>query len=141
MKLTTKSRYGMNAMYELVTRYGQGPVPLKLIAEKQNIPEAFLEQLMNQLRKAELVSSIRGAQGGYTLSRKPEEISVGEVLYALEGSMAPVDCLTDADSPCKNGGCAGRVLWGKIYAAIKDLVDHMTLAELAEEYHSDKQEG
>ena len=62
MKLTTKSRYGMNAMYELVTRYGQGPVPLKMIAEKQNIPEAFLEQLMNQLRKAELVTSIRGSQ-------------------------------------------------------------------------------
>ena len=141
MKLTTKSRYGMNAMYELVTRYGQGPVPLKMIAEKQNIPEAFLEQLMNQLRKAELVTSIRGAQGGYTLSRKPEEISVGEVLYALEGSMAPVDCLVDEDSPCKNGGCAGRVLWGKIYAVIKELVDHMTLAELAEEYRSDKQEG
>ena len=90
MKLTTKSRYGMNAMYELVTRYGQGPVPLKMIAEKQNIPEAFLEQMMNQLRKAELVTSIRGAQGGYTLSRKPEEISVGEVpmgVYVTEIAM------------------------------------------------------
>ncbi len=140
MKLTTKSRYGMNAMYELVKRYGEGPVPLKVIAERQQIPEPFLEQLMNQLRRAALVSSSRGAQGGYCLSRPPEEIKVGEVLYALEGSMAPVDCLLDDDSPCRSGGCAGRVLWEKIYAAITELVDHMTLAELAQEYN-DKQEG
>ena len=140
MKLTTKSRYGMNAMYELVKRYGEGPVPLKVIAERQQIPEPFLEQLMNQLRRAALVSSCRGAQGGYCLSRPPEAIKVGEVLYALEGSMAPVDCLLDDDSPCRSGGCAGRVLWVKIYAAITELVDHMTLAELAQEY-SDKQEG
>jgi Rrf2 family protein len=140
MKLTTKSRYGMNAMYELVKSYGQGPVALKVIAEKQQIPESFLEQLMNQLRKADLVISSRGAQGGYELSRPHEDISVGQVLYALEGSIAPVDCLLGDELTCRSGGCAGRILWEKIYEAITKLVDSMSLAELAQEY-CNKQEG
>jgi len=136
VKLTTKSRYGMNAMYELTRNYGGEPLPLKVIAERQGIPEAFLEQLMKSLRSKELVTATRGAQGGYALARNPQEIMVGDVLVALEGQIAPVDCLLDAETPCQNGGCAGRVLWKKIYEAICQLVDHMSLAELAEEYEA-----
>lgn len=139
MKLTTKSRYGMNAMYELAIRQGEGPVSLREIAESQLIPEPFLEQLMNKLRKAELVTSVRGAQGGYSLARDASLITVGEILTALEEDLVPVDCLLEEDSPCRSGGCAGRVLWERIYGAIRDLVDRMTLAELAGEYEK-KQE-
>ena len=80
MKLSTRGRYGIHAMYELAANYGGSPVSIKALAEKQNIPEAYLEQLIAVLRKDELVVSIRGAQGGYRLARTPEEITVGDVL-------------------------------------------------------------
>jgi len=135
LQVTTKGRYGVNAMVELALCYGQGPVSLREIAERQCIPENYLEQLMNHLRKAELVTSIRGSQGGYVLSRPPSEMSVGEVLYVLEGDMSPVKCITDEDEGCgNNGGCPGRILWEKIYERIKTLIDAMTLEEICLEY-------
>lgn len=138
MKVTTKARYGINAIFELVLRQGDGPVPIKVIAECQRIPEPYLEQLMNQLRKDGLVDSCRGAQGGYTLSRPPEEITVGQVIRSLEGSVAPVDCLKDGEG-CRDGqGCAGRIIWEKIYDSINAVINGITLADLVEEYSRNK---
>ena len=99
MKLSTKGRYGIHAMYDLAL-YGSGdtPQPTKAIAERQNIPEAYLEQLISQLRRSGLVKSVRGAQGGYLLAREPDKISVGEVLRTLEGELAMVDCLIEEDA-------------------------------------------
>ena len=86
MKLSTRGRYGIHAMYDLALNCNLGPQPIKAIAERQTIPEAYLEQLFAQLKRDRLVNSVRGAQGGYTLSRPPEEITVGDVLRSLEST-------------------------------------------------------
>lgn len=134
MKVTTKGRYGVNAMAELAGQYGQGPMALREIAERAHVPESYLEQLLHQLRRAKLVTSIRGAQGGYELARPPEEISVGQVLYVLEGAMSPVDCLTGEGEPCRAEGCAGRIIWEQIYERVTDLIDSISLAQLVQQY-------
>ena len=133
MKFSTRSRYGVNAMFELALRYGQGAVALKEVADKQSISEAYLEQLMIRLRKAGLVESQRGVQGGYMLSDRPENISVGVIIRVLEGSVSPVDCIEGKG--CQRGGtCPGRIVWQKIYDSINDVVDRITLQDMIEEY-------
>jgi len=147
MKITTKVRYGVNAAVELAGRggYDGNTVSLKTIAASQSIPEPYLEQLMNQLRRAGLVDSCRGAQGGYCLSRRPEDITVGDVMIALEGNVAPVACLLEDVDQCPSGGCAGRLVWEKIYSSISEVVNSITLQQLAEDYGclcgKDKQEA
>ncbi len=136
MKITTKVCYGVNAAVELACRSGKGgaPVSLKSIAAARSIPEPYLEQLMNQLRRAGLVESVRGAQGGYRLSRSPEEITVGDVMIALEGNVAPLACLLEDVKQCPTGGCAGRPVWEKIYSSILNVVNSITLRELADDF-------
>ena len=85
MRLSTRGRYGLKAMYQLAIHYGEGPIPLKQIADKENLSENYLEQLVSQLRKEGLLTSVRGAQGGYMLAIPPREITVGNVLRVLEG--------------------------------------------------------
>ena len=92
MKLTTKGRYGLRAVIDLAMYAKTEPVSLSDVAERQNISISYLEQLIAKLKKAGIVQSTRGAQGGYALAKEPEEISVGEILRALEGSLSPVDC-------------------------------------------------
>ena len=96
MKLSTRARYGIHAMYDLAQNYGAQPRPIKAVAEAQAIPEAYLEQLLCTLRRAGLVVSARGAQGGYMLSRPPGEITVGDILRALAGGLTLLDCLARA---------------------------------------------
>ena len=98
MKLSTRGRYGIHAMYDLARYHQSEPQSIKAIAERQNIPEAYLEQLIAVLRRSGLVTSVRGAQGGYLLARPPGEITVGQVLRALEGDLALVDCLVEEDA-------------------------------------------
>jgi len=138
MILSTKGRYGLKAMFELGLQYGKGPIPLKVIAERQNIPENYLEQLIAILRKAGLVKSVRGAQGGYLMQRPPDEVTVGQVLLALEGPMAPAECVADPDSPrCKLApGCVTRNVWEKISHSIHNVIDTMTLQHMIEEQMS-----
>ena len=93
MKLSTKGRYSVTALYELALHYGEGVVPLKTIAKTQGISENYLEQLMVPMRRAGLVESVRGAQGGYTLALPPEEVTIGRIITAVEGPIALVDCL------------------------------------------------
>ena len=92
MKLSTKGRYGLRALIDLAQNSGEEPVSITSISTRQDLSERYLEQLMSMLKKAGLVRSVRGAGGGYVLARKLEEISVGDVLRALEGSLEPVDC-------------------------------------------------
>lgn len=98
MNITTRGKYGVKAVFELALRKGQGPVPLRIIAESQSLPEQYLEQLMGSLRKSGLVKSVRGARGGYMLARGPEHITVGQVLGVLEGSF-----LSEEDSGSARG--------------------------------------
>lgn len=123
MKISTKGRYGLTIMMELATRLGDGPTSLKSIAEKHQLSEHYLEQLVAPLRNALMIKSVRGAYGGYILSKKPEEITTGEIIRVLEGPISPVD-FTEEDDPAK------RDLWIRIRDAIADVLDSTTLADL-----------
>lgn len=131
MRLSTKGRYGIRAMYDLAVCYGEGPQTVRAISERQGVPEAYLEQLIAKLRKAELVRSVRGAQGGYLLSDEPREITIGAILRAAEGTIAPSSCVEDEEEPCENAPCCPmHVLWERIYAGLNELLDGMTLQEM-----------
>ncbi|MCS7462632.1 Rrf2 family transcriptional regulator [Paenibacillus doosanensis] len=123
MKISTKGRYGLTIMMELATRFGEGPTSLKSIAEKHQLSEHYLEQLVAPLRNAGLVKSIRGAYGGYILSKAAEDISAGDVIRVLEGPISPVD-FTEEDDPAK------RDLWVRIRDSIAEVLDSTTLYDL-----------
>jgi Rrf2 family protein len=133
MKLTTKGQYGVQAMFELALPGNEGPQPIKAIAERRDIPKAYLEQLIGALRKSGLVKSVRGAQGGYMLSAPPDSITVGQVLRALEGELALFVCLTD-DTCDKAGLCPTRAVWRKVHEGINHVVDGITLKDMVEDY-------
>ena len=135
MKLSTRGRYGIHAMYDLAVRYEGGPQSIKAIAERQDIPEAYLEQLIAVLKKEKLVNSTRGAQGGYVLSRPPSQITVGDVLRALEGGLHLVDCVQE-DACGMSCACPSRIVWMKIQAGLDDIVDGITLADMIADYKS-----
>lgn len=133
MKVSTRGEYGMRAMVELSRRYGDGPVSLTTVAQSATVPPAYLEQLIGPLRRAGLVTSTRGAHGGYELSRSPSEILVGEVYRVLEGPVAPMDCVSEIepDDQCPLiDGCATRVVWLKVRDSIVEALDSTTLADL-----------
>ena len=135
MKLSTRGRYGLRAMFRLALRYGEGPVPLNAIAEAENIPEAYLEQLMPPLKKAALVTGVRGAQGGYMLARSPNEISVGDILRPLEGDFAPTACMSDTDSECAMRGiCTTRIVWERMRDGIDKVMDSISLRDMLDDY-------
>lgn len=141
MKLSTRGRYGIHAMYELALGFGGAPVSIKAIAEKQNIPEAYLEQIIAVLRRDELVTSIRGAQGGYMLTRPPSEVTVGDVLRSLEGGLKLVDCLLEEDTCGKSCACPSRVVWKKISDGLNEIVDGITLQDMMDEYERPTTQG
>jgi Rrf2 family transcriptional regulator, cysteine metabolism repressor len=136
MKLSTKGQYGVKAMFDLALNYGSEPISLKGIAERQGISEYYLEQLMAILRRKNLVRSVRGAQGGYVLSRTPSQITVGEILDVLEGPLEISECLTDDDNiECtKANYCATRLIWVKIKKAVNDVVNSITLLDMVNDY-------
>jgi Rrf2 family cysteine metabolism transcriptional repressor len=137
MKLSTKGRYGVSAMFDLALHHGQGPISLKSVAQRQGISEHYLEQLMGTLRKAGYVKSVRGAQGGYTLTKSPAEITVGDIIRIMEGPTAPVDCLLadakDNKYCVRAGHCVTRGVWAKVRDSIDAVLDSITLADLANE--------
>ncbi|QAY65200.1 cysteine metabolism transcriptional regulator CymR [Paenibacillus protaetiae] len=123
MKISTKGRYGLTIMMELAAKFGEGPISLKSIAERNQLSEHYLEQLVAPLRNAGLVKSIRGAYGGYVLSKEPEQITAGDIIRILEGPISPVD-FTEEDDPAK------RDLWLRIRDSIAAVLDNTTLADL-----------
>jgi len=123
LKISTKGRYGLTIMMELAAKNGEGPTSLKSIAEKHQLSEHYLEQLIAPLRNAGFVKSIRGAYGGYILSKSPEDITSGDIIRVLEGPISPVD-FTDEDDPAK------RDLWIRIRDSIAEVLDSTTLANL-----------
>ena len=134
MKISTKGRYAIKLMLDLAL-YSKGqPVKIKEIAKRQGISEKYLEQIINPLTKSGLVKSFRGAQGGYMLTRKPEEYTVGMILRAAEGSLAPVSCLDEDINHCEHAGrCTTLTIWQQLKDAIDNVVDNTTLADLIEE--------
>lgn len=141
MKLSTRGRYGIHAMYDLAEHYGDAPQSIKCIAERQGIPEAYLEQLIAILRREKLVVSNRGAQGGYRLVRRPDEVTVGEVLRALEGGLNLVDCLEEEESCGKTCACPSRIVWMKIRDGLNRIVDGISLQDMIDEYARQTAQG
>jgi Rrf2 family protein len=137
MKLSTKGRYGVKAMLDLALHSSEGNISLKSIAERQELSENYLEQLFASLRKAGLVKSVRGAQGGYILSDSADKISVGSVLRALEGSLAPVSCVSEdnASSCDRYVFCVTKMIWEKMMNGVNQVVDSISLQDLVNEYN------
>lgn len=136
MKLSTKGRYGLRAIVDLAVNQQQGPVSISSIAARQSLSENYLEQLMSRLKKAELVRSVRGAQGGYVLQRDPEKISVGDVLRALEGDITPVACIgiDGMEGGCSSAHtCVTKYVWQRINESVNDTVNHIFLDALIHE--------
>ena len=144
MKLSTKGRYGLRAVLDLAMHSSNDDtVALSAIAERQKISISYLEQLIAKLKKAGIVNSIRGAQGGYVLAKAPEEISVGEVLRALEGNLNPVDCSElEGNNQCSGSDlCVTKYVWKRISDSINSAVDELMLSELVEEGERLKKEN
>lgn len=130
MKLSTRGRYGMQAMYDLATHADSGPQSIKAISERQGIPEAYLEQLIALLKREGLVNSTRGAQGGYVLARPPKEITVGDALRALESGLNLVECLDEREVCGKACTCPSRSVWIRLRDGINAVVDGITLQDM-----------
>lgn len=136
---STKAEYGVRVMAHLAGRDGEGPASLASIAEAEGLPLAYLEHLAARLRRAELVESTRGAHGGYSLARPAASITMAEVVRALEGEIAPIECITaDADGAlvCARDGqpghdpCPTKLLWTRVQGSIVRTLTEMTLADL-----------
>ncbi len=134
VSFSTKGEYGVRLMVQLGQRYGTGPASLAEMAAAEDLPRAYLEQLVMSLRDAGLVASTRGAHGGYELTRPPAEIRMGEILRALEGPIAPMICATDDPEHAivcdRSSRCTVNVLWVRVRDAVAGALDSMTLAEL-----------
>ena len=135
MKISTKGRYGLRALIDIAQYSEIEPVPINSISARQDISERYLEQLMALLKRAGLIKSIRGAGGGYVLAKDVSEISVGDVLRALEGNLEPVECAAfhEEESCEAAGGCVTKYVWKKINESINRTVDEIDLKQLVEE--------
>lgn len=137
MMVSTKGRYALRLMLDLALHNNGDYISLKDIASRQEISIKYLEQIIRLLVPAGFVKSVRGANGGYKLSKSPERYTVGSILRLTEGSLAPVSCLTDETNDCSRADtCATLSLWKKLYSAINDVVDNVTLADLVDEANS-----
>lgn len=134
MKLSTRCRYGIHAMFDLAQNVGGGPQTIRAIAERQMVPEQYLEQIIGVLRRGGLVTSLRGAQGGYMLARAPADISIGELFRLLEGPVMMADCLDDAESCVRSGKCPSRLVWERLRTCIDSMVDSITLQDMLEDH-------
>ena len=131
MKISTKVRYALRLMLDLASNDSGTPIRLKDVAKRQGISEKYLEQIISILNKAGFVRSVRGPQGGYSLSRTPADYTVGMILRLTEGSLCPVDCAAEENGSCdREDTCVTRMLWKKLDDAISSVVDHVSLEEL-----------
>ena len=138
MMFSTKAEYGVRVMVELARRPGDDPVPLAEIAEHDGLPLAYLEHLVARLRKAGLVDSRRGSRGGYLLARPAQEISMAEVVEALEGSIAPIECISqgsDGSVVCARESnptqpCPTKFLWTRVQTSIVHTLQQTSLDDL-----------
>lgn len=141
MKLSTKGRYGLRALIDLALYSEEEPVSIQSIAKRQNLSESYLEQLVRKMRTAGLVSSVRGAGGGYQLSRPADEISVGDVLRALEGNLDAVSCNANTEG-CEGADlCVTKYVWARINESITHTVDSISIEQLLEESRKIRNKG
>ena len=132
MKLSTRSRYGTRLMLKLALNYQKGPISLKDIAQQEEISEKYLSQLVIPLRASGLIYSLRGFQGGYQLSKSPSQISIKDIVQALEGNISPVECVKNPSICSKADDCSVRDIWGNLYKKIHETLDSVSLKDLLE---------
>ncbi|MCX5633708.1 MAG: Rrf2 family transcriptional regulator [Phycisphaerae bacterium] len=138
MKISTRTRYGMRAVLELALAYGAGPLQIKVIAEKQNISNKYLEQLIAIIKTAGIVRSIRGPHGGYVLAKPPQDIKLSDIFKALEGPVLTVECVENKDACEHYADCITRRLWIEVNDAILNVLDNKTLHNLVEMAEKEK---
>ena len=134
MMISTKGRYALRIMVDLAQHDGEEPVSVRAIAQRQDISGQYMYQIISVLSRAGLLRSVRGAQGGYHLAYAPGEITVGMILRATEGDLAPAECVLDGAHHCdRRGACPSRTVFSKVYSAINEVIDGVTLLELMPE--------
>ncbi len=137
MKISTKGQYALQMMLDLAINDTGEYITIKSIAKRQNLSEKYLEQIINILSKAQYVSSVRGAKGGYRLTKRPEEYTVGMILRTIEGSLAPIACIEEGSEDCgRVEGCLLCDLWKQINDAVNNVIDNITLEDLVKKYQS-----
>ncbi len=137
MKLSTKGRYGTRLMLDLTLHYKEGPILLKDIASRQDISEKYLWQLISLLKNARLVLSTRGSHGGYDLARSPEEITLKEIVLALEGPLGLVECVDESKVCNRTNACVMRDIWQEVSDNFLDTLSSFSLADIAKK-HTEK---
>jgi len=133
MKISTRTRYGIRAAIELAQHYKQGPLQLRIIAERQDISVKYLEQLISVLRSGGLVRSLRGARGGYVLAKAPDQIKLSDVFHCLEGPVATTECVEDSDYCKRSLDCVARQLWIDVEKAVNEVLESVTLKDLLDQ--------
>lgn len=136
IKISTKGRYGTRAMLDLALNHGRGLIFLKDIAERQEISIGYLEQIIPSLKAAGLVNSSRGAHGGYALAKVPDDITIKEIISALEGPLFLVECIKDPKACEKTDFCVTRDLWNGLSEKIDDFLASVTLQHLVDKHRS-----
>jgi len=137
MKLSTRGKYGVRALFEIARNFGQGPLSIKEIAGRQKISLSYLEQILHRLGKAGIIESVRGPHGGYVLGRKPADVTIGDVVRSLEGPIALSHCLEPGFSKeCYQADdCVARMVWTKVGEKIEEALDSITFEHLLQQYH------
>jgi Rrf2 family protein len=136
MKIPMKVDYGVRALVELALHHGEGHIQTSVIAYKQGIPEAYLDQLMTSLKKFGFVASRRGPQGGHALAMDPKDIDLNMVMQSLDSSNSPLDCLINPHDCALSRSCAQQEVWKTVESAIRDVLTNITVADLAERQSS-----
>lgn len=132
MKLSTRGRYGTRALLDIALHQGEEPVPLRNIAQRQQISLQYLEHLITPLIAGGMIRSTRGARGGVWLAKRPQEIKLSEVMKLLEGSMAPVECVDNPEVCLRSESCATRDVWGELKRVMDSVLESTTLQDLVE---------
>ncbi len=135
LKLSTKGQYGVRAMFEIARGYPESPVTIREISERQDVSVAYLEQILNKLRRAGVIRSVKGPGGGYLLAAKPEEISIASILKELEGPVAITSCLDPEEGCARVEGCVTHLLWKSLGAKIEAFLETITLKNLLDQEH------
>ncbi len=132
MKLSTRGQYATRAMLQLALNRGEKPLSIREIAMAEGLSDQYLEQIFRDLRRAGLVDSIRGAYGGYLLRSKTENISVGDIIRAVEGPILPVNCLYSEETCGRSSQCVTRRVWAKLQNSMLNVLNQTTLADMVQ---------
>jgi Rrf2 family iron-sulfur cluster assembly transcriptional regulator len=141
MKLSTRSRYGVRLLVDLARNGNQGPVQMGEISKRQDISVKYLEQLIRPLKQANMVNSVRGPKGGHLLAKKPEDITLGQIVRLFEGQSELVECISNPEKCSMSDDCQVRLAWGEATMVLYEKLDSTTIANLMEGNNCDERRG